>query len=118
MLQRSTQQQQNCKTYSDEDGFIKQVGGSLKEVQEKRLGKTHISVWLNIRVPASSEIPIIILWLEVHLIKDGVVAFSDAGPLSLSSNCYLDNRLDVYARQLSALNDTHADLDKILDVNN
>lgn len=62
--------------------------------------------------------PIILLSLEVHLIKDRIVAFSDVGPFSLSSNCYLDDWLDVYARQLSALNDTHTDLDKNLDVKN
>lgn len=107
----------NSKTYSDEDGFIEQVRGSLKEVQEKRLRKAHF--WLNVRIPASSGIPIIIiLWFKLHLIKEGVVAFSDAGSLRLSSNRYLDDRLDVYARQLSALNDTYTNLDKKWNLNN
>lgn len=52
----------------------------------KNVWAKDIKVWL-VRAPASSETPSINLWLEVHLIKDGVVAFSDAGSLSLTSNC-------------------------------
>ena len=47
----------------------------------------------------------------VHLIKHWVVPVSDAGPPRLPSDCHLDNRLDVDARQLSPLDDPHADLD-------
>lgn len=50
----------------------------------------------------------------LHLIKDGIVALSDAGPLSLPGDGQLDNWLDVYAWQLSALDDTHTNLDKKL----
>lgn len=45
---------QTEQTHGDEDGFIKQVGRSLEEVQEERLSKTHIEVQLNITLPASS----------------------------------------------------------------
>lgn len=62
------------------------------------------------------EFPSLLCWFKLHLVKDGIVAFSDAGSLRLSSNCYLDDRLDVYARQLSALNDTHTDLHKKLNL--
>lgn len=48
----------------------------------------------------------------LYLVKDRVVALSDAGPLRLPSYRYLDNRLDVYARQLSALDDPHTNLEQ------
>lgn len=66
---------------------------------------------------SSSGILIIILWSEFYLIKDGVVAFSDASPLRLTSNCYFDDGLDAYARQLSALNNTHTNLHMKLKLN-
>lgn len=50
----------------------------------------------------------------LHLIKDGIVALSDASPLSLPGDSQLDNWLDVYAWQLPALDDTHTNLDKKL----
>lgn len=53
-------------------------------------------------------------WCKIifYLIKDRVVAFSDAGPLGLPAYRYLDNGVDVDARQLSPLNDPHTNLDK------
>lgn len=47
-----------------------------------------------------------------HLIKDWVVPLSDSGPLGLPGNCYLNNRFNVDARQLSSLNDPHTNLEQ------
>lgn len=49
--------------------------------------------------------------MHIYLIKDWVVAFSDAGPLGLPGYRYFDNRFDVDARQLSRLDDSNANLD-------
>lgn len=92
--------------------------GVSKKFRKNVWAKHTLQFGLNIRVPASSGIPIIILWFELHLIKDGVVAFSDASPLRLPGNCDLDDRLDIYAWQLPALNDTHTNLDRKLNLNN
>lgn len=130
----------NSQTHSDEDGFIEQVWWSLKEVQEERLPKGKYRdltemFWrfgaykINVTVinqdfSNSPKLQNICMKSEitkdfrqwwiilVYLIKDRVVAFSDAGPLALPGYRYLDNRLDVDARQLSALDDPHTNLDR------
>lgn len=46
----------------------------------------------------------------LHLVKCWIISLPDASPLRLSSHHYFDHRLDVNAWQLSALDDSNANL--------
>lgn len=93
-------------SHSDEDRLVKQVGRHLKEVHEKGLLEMENEL---VALLIHSQQNYLSCFLH-HLIKYWVISLLDASPLRLSAYHYLDNRLDVNARQLSALDDSNANL--------